>query len=131
MPALDYSPLVERYFAHPIGAGTWPAGVAESAETAVGEAGSEELGTRVRFSLRTARGAVTEARFQAFGCPHTIAAASWLAEHLRGRALDQAMPMPILDLGRLLEVPTEKLGRLLVVEDALRAALARAETRQE
>jgi NifU-like protein involved in Fe-S cluster formation len=126
VPALDYSPLVERYFAHPVGAGAWPVG---AAETVVGEAGSEEAGTRVRFELRIAGGVVTEARFQAFGCPHTIAAASWLTEHLRGRPLDRAMPMPILELGRLLEVPTEKLGRLLVVEDALRAALAQAQTR--
>jgi nitrogen fixation NifU-like protein len=121
---LDYSPLVVNHFANPVGAGGWPEGAA------VGEAGSEEMGTRVRFALLVRDGAVTEARFQAFGCPHTIAAASWLAEHLKGQALDRAPPMPILDLGRLLEVPTEKLGRLLVVEDALRAAVARAQARQ-
>jgi hypothetical protein len=34
--------------------------------------------------------------------------------------------MPILELGRLLDVPTEKLGRLLVVEDALHAAVENA-----
>jgi NifU-like protein involved in Fe-S cluster formation len=123
MQAFNYSPLVQRYFSHPIGAGRWSG---ERGQVASGEAGSEELGTRVRFELRSDDGVVTEARFQAFGCPHTIAAASWLAEHLPGRSLDSAMPMPILELGRHLEVPAEKLGRLLVVEDALRAAVARA-----
>ncbi len=124
MRPVDYSPLVASHFANPVGTGGWPEGAA------VGEAGSEELGTRVRFALLVGGGAVTEARFQAFGCPHTIAAASWLAEHLKGQPLDRAPPMPILELGRLLEVPTEKLGRLLVVEDALRAALAQAQARQ-
>jgi NifU-like protein involved in Fe-S cluster formation len=73
---------------------------------------------------------VTEVRFQAFGCPHTIAAASWLAEHLKGRPLDRAIPVPILELARILEAPTEKRGRLLVVEDALHAALAQAQKRK-
>ena len=123
MPAPHYSPLVERHFTHPFGAGRWPLG---ERRVAAGEAGSEALGTRVRFELRSGDGVVTEARFQAFGCPHTIAAASWLAEQLRGRSLESPMPIPILELARLLEVPTEKIGRLLVVEDALQAALARA-----
>jgi nitrogen fixation NifU-like protein len=123
-----YSPIVERYFADPIGAGDWPNG---ADPIVTGEAGSEEQGTRVRFELRSFDGVVTGARFRAFGCPHTIAAASWLTEHLPGRPLDSAMPVPILDLGQLLEVPTEKLGRLLVVEDALRAALAQAQTRRD
>ena len=120
--------MVVRYFAQPVGAGQWPA---DGGQIVAGEAGSEEQGTRVRFQLRSADGVVTEARFQAYGCPHTIAAASWLTEHLPGRPLDRALPMPILDLGLLLEVPTEKRGRLLVVEDALHAAVARAQTRQE
>jgi len=123
MQALQYSPLVERYFGNPVGAGRWPAG---EGRVAAGEAGSEALGTRVRFELRSDGGVVTEARFQAFGCPHTIAAASWLADHLPGRSLESPMPVPILELARLLEVPTEKMGRLLVVEDALLAAVARA-----
>jgi NifU-like protein involved in Fe-S cluster formation len=121
--SMQYSRLVERHFAHPVGAGRWSAG---DGQVASGEAGSEALGTHVRFELRVDDGLVTEARFQAFGCPHTIAAASWLAEHLPGRSLESPMPIPILELARLLEVPTEKAGRLLVVEDALRAAVTRA-----
>lgn len=128
MPGLEYSPLVERHFTHPVGAGAWPPG---QGEIAAGEAGHEAEGTRVRFELCVRDGAVTEVRFQAFGCPHTIAAASWLAENLKGRPLDRAMPVPILEVGRMLEVPTEKRGRLLVVEDALQAALAQAQKRQD
>ena len=103
--------------------GPWPP---DAGPAAVGDAGREDLGTRVRFELHSYDGVVTGARFQAFGCPHTIAAAAWLAEHLPGRTLESANSMPILELGRLLDVPTEKLGRLLVVEDALHAAVENA-----
>ena len=91
------------------------------------EAGSEISGTWVRFYLRVARGTVRDARFQAFGCPHTLAVAAWLAGRLPGRALaGPALGEPV-DWARELAVPVEKLGRLLVVEDALLACLRSAE----
>jgi len=82
-------------------------------------------GAWVRLHLRIDRGRVTEARFQAYGCPHTLAAAAWLAEHLPGRSVDDPLPEGVGGLATLLEVPTAKLGRLLIVEDALGDALRR------
>jgi len=95
-------------------------------ERVVGEAGSVEVGTWVRFAIGFEDGRVTEARFKAYGCPHTLAAAAWLAEHLRGRALDAVLADGIQEVARHLEVPVEKLGRLLIVEDALRDCQRRA-----
>jgi NifU-like protein involved in Fe-S cluster formation len=98
-----------------------------------GEAGREELGTRVRFMLRIDAHSVLEARYRAYGCPHTLATCEWLARQLEGRRLEPAghqasfhglAPGTPLDWAALLGVPPVKLGRLLVVEDALRAALA-------
>ena len=88
-----------------------------------GEAGRTEHGTRVRFSLRVAAGRVREARYRAYGCPYTLACCEWLAGRLEGARL------PIQTLGEparwalALSIPPERLGRLLVIEDALRAAL--------
>jgi NifU-like N terminal domain len=87
-----------------------------------GEAGRQVRGTRVRFELRLADGRVSAARYQAYGCPHTLAVCEWLAQQLEaGPATSLGGPQ---DWSRQLGVPTMKLGRLLVVEDALRAALA-------
>jgi NifU-like protein involved in Fe-S cluster formation len=66
---------------------------------------------------------VIEARFQALGCPHTLATASWLTMQLRGRHHGDAQPGAPQDWARTLGVPVEKLGRLLLIEDALHAAL--------
>jgi hypothetical protein len=56
-----------------------------------------------------------------YGCPHTLAAAQRLAQRLRGR------PLSLLEAGTPEEwrvavgAPVEKLGRMLIIEDALSA----------
>jgi cysteine desulfurase len=88
-----------------------------------GRAGKQADGTEVCFELRIADGIVKSARFTAYGCPHTVAVAAWLCDALEGARLDAGTPGAPADWARNFEVPAEKLGRLLIVEDALRAAL--------
>jgi hypothetical protein len=92
--------------------------------TVQGEAGREQRGTRVRFTLKFHGGELVQARFHAYGCPHTLAVCEWLAQELEAGHL--ACIGEPEDWCRTLGVPIVKLGRLLVVEDALRAALNEA-----
>ena len=103
-----------------------PAIPAQAARPALvtGEAGGPGQDTWVRFHLLTADGIVKEARFQAFGCPHTMEVAAWLCEAVRGRTREALIPGTPERWAQERAVPPEKLGRLLVVEDALRACLA-------
>ncbi|HJS22282.1 MAG TPA: iron-sulfur cluster assembly scaffold protein [Steroidobacteraceae bacterium] len=94
--------------------------VGPGGDWAIGNAGSTEAGTWVRFALRSRAGRVTEARFKAYGCPHTLAAVAWLAEHARDKTLAQLAAEGLEEVVRSLDIPTEKLGRLLIVQDALR-----------
>jgi hypothetical protein len=48
---------------------------------------------------------------------------SWLCDVLAGTRSDAGLPGGAADWAGKFEVPVEKLGRLLIVEDALRAAL--------
>ncbi|HSY08737.1 MAG TPA: iron-sulfur cluster assembly scaffold protein [Steroidobacteraceae bacterium] len=91
-----------------------------------GEAGAAESGTWARFHVRIADGTVRDARFQAYGCPHTLAVMAWLTRQLPGRALHELAVGKPAEWARALDVPIEKLGRLLVVEDALHACLMSA-----
>jgi NifU-like protein involved in Fe-S cluster formation len=112
-----YSPLVRRLFETLPGAGRPP----EAAGWAAGEARDPLTATHVRWYLRAEGGRVAEARYEVRGCPHTIAAAALLA----GRLVGQPAGSPQVDLGDLaatLEAPPEKLGRLFVIEDAVRRA---------
>lgn len=88
-----------------------------------GEAGGPGRDTWVRFELLTAGDTVKDARFKAFACPHTMDVAAWLCGELRGRSRAALLPGTPAEWAAARGVPVEKLGRLLVVEDALRACL--------
>jgi cysteine desulfurase len=88
-----------------------------------GEAGAAGQDTWIRFHLLIADGAVKDARFQAYGCPHTLAVAAWMAKELPGRRRETLQPGTPTDWAKAHSVPIEKLGRLLVVEDAVQACL--------
>ncbi len=95
------------------------------AVTLTGEAGGPSQETWVRFHLTTASGIVKAARFKAYGCPHTLAVVDWLTRRLPGRTRDDGPPGTPALWAEELSVPVERLGRLLVVEDALLACFAR------
>lgn len=123
MNSADYSPLVRELFSS---AKAEDELKPQGGEWVLGEAGSVANGTWVRFALRIDRGRVTEARFKAYGCPHTLAAAACFAAQARGSALDQVPAEGARQVAGRLEVPPEKLGRLLIVEDAMRACRRQA-----
>ena len=116
---MKYSELTRRYFASAERAGTLPG-------TFRGAAGDRAQGTWVQFDVQCDSGKVSDARFLVFGCPHTIATAAWLAETVVGTAPRCDIPESVQALRERFEVPVEKLGRLLIVEDALKRALAAA-----
>jgi cysteine desulfurase len=126
-PAAEGPPCAERTTAgnseSPIGGG--------SEDTVVtGEAGGPGQDAWVRFHLTLEAGIVKAARFKAYGCPHTLAVMEWLTGQLPGRTRAQGLPGNPAGWADELSIPVEKLGRLLVVEDALRACLGPPQPRK-
>ena len=101
----------------------WPQDAAAGETVVSGEAGGPGQETWVRFQLLVGADTVKDARFQAFGCPHTLDVAGWLCGSLPGRERAALPPGTPADWAASRAVPVEKLGRLLVIEDALRACL--------
>jgi len=60
-------------------------------------------------------------RFRARGCPHLIAACEAFCAAFEGREVDALLEFTAGDLMQRLPVPVEKTGRILVLEDAVRA----------
>lgn len=89
-----------------------------------GKAGDVAQGTRVDVWLRLCDGRVADARFETFGCPASIAAAAWVARYARAREVSRLEELTGAAVAQRLNLPAAKTGVALVVEDALRAALA-------
>jgi NifU-like protein involved in Fe-S cluster formation len=87
-----------------------------------GGAGDVEQGTRVEFDLAIEGARVSRAAFRAHGCPHVLAAASWVAEHLPGATCPELDAWDWRAVAEALDVPPAKYGRLLVLQDAVRSA---------
>ena len=114
---MRYSALTLRYFETAPGAGAL-----DGVGILRGAAGSRAQGTWVRFDLQVSSGTIQAARFLAFACPHTIAVAAWIIEQAAGRPLQMPLPETVEELSQRFAVPIEKRGRLLIIEDAWRAA---------
>ena len=120
---LRYSTRVLELFRRLPGTAALPAG--EGTEVA-GEALALDRGAWVRFQARIAGGRVADCVFRAWGCPHTLAAAAWIVQELRSHPVAGRAAIDAARLARELDVPPEKMGRMLVVEDALEALLTHA-----
>lgn len=119
-----YNELTRHHFDHPVNAGELHGlGVGRA------EAGAVDEGTWVRFDVQILHGHVSAARFCALGCPHVIALASWLCETSIGRPGVAALPEPVQALRQRFDMPVEKLGRVLLIEDAWNGAIRDAVTK--
>ncbi|MEA3109125.1 MAG: hypothetical protein QOI88_3730 [Gammaproteobacteria bacterium] len=120
---MNYSNLTRRHFESPASAGvlTGPA-------VRRGAAGSRAQGIWVQFDVqigaRNQESTLEAVRFLAYACPHVIAVADWLAQEAVGGPAEPVLPESVHALRERFEVPIEKLGRLLLVEDAWIAALS-------
>jgi NifU-like protein involved in Fe-S cluster formation len=115
---MRYAAAVQCHFDRPANVG--PLAVAAQGRCFRGEAGSLAAGTWVVFEADIRGGLVRRLAFQAFGCPHVIAACSRTTETLAGAQAGAMLAFDPEEVARDLEAPPEKLGRLLLIQDALR-----------
>jgi NifU-like protein involved in Fe-S cluster formation len=81
----------------------------------------EDQGIRIALSAKVVEGRIDALRFQAWGCPHVIAAAEAFCAKYEGKSIADLLEFPVSDLMQSLSVPVEKTGRILVIEDAVRS----------
>ncbi len=115
---MDYNSEVQRRFYSPEGAGEFAEG---TPGLATGEAEDRTLNVWVRVQVQVVGTVIRSVRFRVFGCPHMLAAAGWVAEALQGREANALRELDMHEIRKTLDLPLEKLGKLLVLEDALQA----------
>jgi NifU-like protein involved in Fe-S cluster formation len=122
-----YNSVVIEHFARPRNAGRLPL----AADVIAASAGDPAQGVRFDLTARVLADRIVAVRFEAYGCPHCIAAGSLLSERLEGATRDQLRRWSWREAAEELEVPLEKRGRLLILEDAVRALEAAWQRRTE
>jgi NifU-like protein involved in Fe-S cluster formation len=121
-----YSPTLVEHFLNPRNAGL----MREPDGTGVDE--YEGCGDQARFYLRVREGVVAEARFQAYGCGPTIAAASAASERVTGRPLEALVSLKAQEIEDAVDgLPEDRKHAADVVAGALRAAALDALRRQQ
>jgi len=123
---MRYPPLVQAHFDQPCHAGTPPG----EGRLYRGEAGSPAQGARICIEMRSDGRCIGAIGFHAWGCPWTIAACSLAVSRLQGAPLAALAGFEPRALAAELGLPTERLGRLLILGDALRNCLADWDTTQ-
>ena len=112
---MDYSPEVRQRFADPSGYGQWRPDAGQGFH---GSAEDRTQGIWVRFEVQLHDDHIAAIRFQTFGCPHAVAAASLVAENAVGQPARALLDIDPESISEQLTVPVEKFGRVLIVEDA-------------
>ncbi|MDD3764800.1 MAG: iron-sulfur cluster assembly scaffold protein [Nevskiales bacterium] len=95
-----------------------------AADVVVVEAGSPAARGRLRLYAQLAGGRVVDVRFQAYGCPVTIAVGQWVAEQLVG-ADPRVHRLTAADLRQALEITDDKAHCALMGEDLVLALVKR------
>jgi len=107
-----YSAAVRELFLNTVHGGDLPDAVV------VDVAGA---GMQLRLAARHIDGRLEALRFRAYACPHVIAACEAFCRGWEGRRVADLGRFAATDIIGDLSVPVEKTGRILVLEDAVRA----------
>jgi hypothetical protein len=83
-----------------------------------------EAGTWVVVTACIRGDRVHELQAWVYGCPHTMAACDHVLQQLTGGTAAGLATLDPLALAAALDIPVEKTGRLLIIQDALRNCLA-------
>ena len=73
----------------------------------------------VGFVLRVDGQRIASLKFQVFGCPQLLAACAYVAEQLQDCELTSIDRLDTAELMLSLQIPTEKAGKILTLQDAL------------
>ena len=117
MSESTYNALVVDHFTRPRNVGA----LDPAADVICGRAGGRAQGAQFKLTARVAEGRIVAARFEAFGCPHCVAAGSLLTSALMGQEPRALASWSWRPLAEQLQLPTAKRGRFLILEDAVHA----------
>ena len=119
---MAYSEKVIDHYENPRNVGTFDK---EAADVGTGMVGAPACGDILRLQIKVNdEGIIEDARFKAYGCGSAIASSSLITEWVKGKSLEEAGAIKNSDIAEELELPPVKVHCSILVEDAIKAAIA-------
>ena len=125
---MSYSEKVIDHFNNPRNMGSFPK---ELKFIGTGMVGAPECGDVMKLQIKVENDVIVDAKFKTFGCGSAIASSSLATEWLKGKTLIEAETIKNTDIVQELCLPPVKIHCSVLAEDAIRAALADYQKKQE
>jgi len=125
---MSYSEKVLDHFNNPRNMGKLPK---DDKDVGTGMVGAPECGDVLKLQIRVKDEVIIDSKFLAFGCGSAIASSSLATEYLKGKTLQEAEAIKNTDIVQELNLPPVKIHCSVLAEDAIKAALADYQKKQE
>ena len=97
-----------------------------------GMVGAPACGDVMRLQIQVGDdGIIEDAKFKTYGCGSAIASSSLLTEWVRGKSLDEAGKIRNTEIAQELSLPPVKIHCSVLAEDAIKAAIADYQEKQQ
>jgi nitrogen fixation protein NifU and related proteins len=125
---MSYGPKVIDHFNNPRNVGSF-----DKKDIAVGTGivGAPECGDVMKLQLKIKDNIVEDAKFKTFGCGSAIASSSLATEWVKGKSVDEVLKIKNTDIVNELSLPPVKIHCSVLAEDAIRAAIADYQKKQD
>jgi nitrogen fixation NifU-like protein len=124
-----YSNKVLDHYENPRNVGTLDK---EDPNVGTGMVGAPACGDVMKLQIQVDdNGIITDAKFKTYGCGSAIASSSLLTEWVQGQTVDEVAKIKNSDIANELALPPVKIHCSVLAEDAIKAALADYQGKQE
>ena len=104
----------------------------KSKKVGTGMVGAPACGDVMQLQIQVSDdGIIEDAKFKTYGCGSAIASSSLLTEWVKRKSLDDAIKIKNTDIATELSLPPVKIHCSVLAEDAIKAAVADLQQKQE
>jgi nitrogen fixation protein NifU and related proteins len=127
---MPYSNAILDHYSNPRNVGSFSQA---DLNVGTGLVGAPECGDVMKLQIKVTpdTGVIEDAKFKTFGCGSAIASSSLATEWLKGKTVEEAMTIKNTEIVEELALPPVKVHCSVLAEDAIKAAIANYQQKQD
>jgi nitrogen fixation NifU-like protein len=127
---MAYSEKVVEHYENPRNVGSFEKG---DDTVGTGMVGAPACGDVMKLQIKVnpSTGLIEDAKFKTYGCGLAIASSSLVTEWVKGKSLDEALAIKNTHIAEELALPPVKIHCSILAEDAIKAAIANFQQKQD